>query len=101
MTLAPIGKAIAIILCQQGLYDIDPLRIQRLSTGGLAGTSVPIRGIVLIAFLAMQVGVNPCAFPSPIFLSGFMGSLPIVLGIPPQAGERERESGRRLRSCDG
>lgn len=68
---------------QQSRYDTDPLRVKRLSADRLASTSVPIRGVLLIAFLAVQVGVNPCTFPSRVFLGGFMRALPIALGIPP------------------
>ena len=71
------------ILWQQGLYDTDPLRIERLSANWLAGPSVPIRSIVSIAFLAVQVGVNPGALPPRVFLSGFMRALPVAPGIPP------------------
>jgi hypothetical protein len=67
---------------EQSLYDAHPLRIKRPSADRLVSTSVAIRGVLLIAFLAVEVGVNPCTFPSRIFLSGFMRSLPIALGIP-------------------
>jgi hypothetical protein len=35
----------------------------------------------------MQVGVDPGTFRAFIFLSGFMSTSPVALGIPPEAGE--------------
>ena len=37
----------------------------------------------LIAFLAMQVGVHPRTIGAFVLLSGFVGSRPIAIGIPP------------------
>src|SRR5262249_4521938 len=94
-----MSQSLAENLGEQSLCDAGPLRVQRLPAHRLTGASVPIRGIVLIAFLAVQVGVNPCTLPPLVFLGGFVGSLPIALGIPPKPGERPGESGGRFRGC--
>jgi hypothetical protein len=57
--------------------------------------------VALIAFLAMQVGVCPRTLDAFALLGGFVRSLPIALGIPPQSGEGVRDSGWRLGRRDG
>ena len=42
-----------------------------------------------IAFLAMQVGVHPRTLGPFVLLSGFVGSRPIALGVPPETRECE------------
>ncbi len=44
----------------------------------------------------MQVGVHPRTLYAFVLLRRFVGSRPIALGIPPQSGEGECESGWRL-----
>jgi len=51
------------------------------------------RRIALVAFLSVQVGVNPRTREVLVLLSRLVRPRPIVLGIPPQPGERVRESG--------
>lgn len=46
-------------LFQQSANNAHPFRIERLSTDWLASAAVPVGGVFLIAFLAMEVGVNP------------------------------------------
>jgi hypothetical protein len=46
-------------LSQQLRNDAEPFRIERFTTDGLPRPAVPVRCIALVAFLAMQVGVNP------------------------------------------
>ena len=55
-----------------------------------------ILSIALIAFLAMQIGVNPRSLEALILLGGFVRPIPIALSIPPQSGEGIRESGWRF-----
>jgi hypothetical protein len=47
------------LLFQQCLHDTQPFRIERLPAHGLACPAIPVGCVALIAFLAMQVGVNP------------------------------------------
>jgi len=58
--------------------------------------TVPVSGVALIAFLAVQVGVNPRTLDALVLLRGFVRSFPIALAIPPQPGEGKRESGWRF-----
>ena len=89
-------------LCESSTYpsndsdDAEPFRIQRLPANRLSRPTVPIGGIVLIAFLAMQIGVNPRAILAFVPLGGFVRSLPIVFCVPPQSGEGEGEFWGRL-----
>src|ERR1700687_4131897 len=46
-------------LSQQTTHDTEPFRIERLSANRLPRPTVPVRGVALIALLAVQVGVNP------------------------------------------
>ena len=83
-------------LSKQCRHDAQPFSIQRLPASGLSRPTIPIFCIALIAFFAMQVGVNPRTFDTFVLLSGFVRRLPIAFGIPPEPGERGRESGRRF-----
>ena len=62
----------------------------------LACPTVPVSSIALIAFLSMQVGVNPRAVLAFVLLGGFVRPRPVAFPIPPQSREGVRESGRRL-----
>jgi hypothetical protein len=88
-------------LSQQRFEDAKPFRIQRLPTNGLASPAVPVSGVALIAFLAMQIRVNSRSLDTLVRLGGFMRPFPIALAIPPQPGEGERESGWRLGRGEG
>jgi hypothetical protein len=81
---------------QQRSNDAQPLRIERLAAHGLTCPPLPIGGITLIAFLAVQVGMHPRTVTPFVLLGGFVRLLPIAFAIPPQSGEGVRESGWRL-----
>lgn len=83
-------------LSQQRCHNAKPLRIELLSANGLARPTIPVRCVTLIAFLAVKIGMNPTTLGTFVLLSGFVRSRPIALGIPPQSGEGECESGWRL-----
>jgi len=51
-------------LSQQVFCDAEPFRIERLSADGLASSTIPVRRIALIAFLAMQVASAPKPAPA-------------------------------------
>jgi hypothetical protein len=82
-------------LSQQRIHDGEPLRFEGLPANGLACATVPVGGIALIAFLTVQVSVNPRAIAF-VLLGRFVCSRPIAFGIPPQPGEGVRESGWRI-----
>jgi hypothetical protein len=48
-----------------------------------AGAVIPVTGIAQVAFLAVQVSMNPTAIGIVNFLGYFMGLLPISFGIVP------------------
>jgi hypothetical protein len=83
-------------LSQQVSYNGEPFGTQWLPANGLTRTTVPISCVALVAFLPMQVGVNPRTILAFVLLSGVVCSRPIALGIPPQSGEGVSESGWRL-----
>jgi hypothetical protein len=89
------------LLSEQISHDAVPLRIKRFSADGLACPTIPVGCIALIAFFPVQVCVNPRTLRALVLLSGFVGSCPVALGIPPQPGEGEGESGWRLGHVEG
>ena len=95
-TLDNVYEIAEHFLCQQRLYNAEPFRFQRFPAHGLARPVVPIGCIALIAFLAMQVGVNPRSLDAFVLLGGLVRPLPVALAIPPQSDEGVGESGWRL-----
>src|ERR1700687_1151054 len=59
-------------LAHQVAYDAAPLRVEWFSANGLSRSPVPVSRVLLIAFLAMQVGVHPGSLGSFILLCPFM-----------------------------
>jgi hypothetical protein len=94
--MAPQSQERLGLLSQQFFHDADPFRFEGLPANGLASATVPIGCVALIAFLAMQVSVNPRTIASFILLRGFVRPRPITFGVPPQSGQGDRESGWRL-----
>src|ERR1035437_1522253 len=82
-------------LFQQISRDAEPFHIEWLWANSLPCSTVPIRRVALITFFAMQVGVHPRTLHAFVLLSRCVGQIPIALGIPPQADERECEFRRR------
>lgn len=74
----------------------EPPPIKRLPANWLASPTVPVRCVALIAFLAVQVGVNPRSVDTFILLRGFVRPCPIAFPIRPQSSEREGKSGWRF-----
>jgi len=74
--------------CQQRCNNAEPFRVERLPAPGLARPAVPIRRVALIAFLAVQVRVNPRAIRPLVLLRGFVSTFPVTLCVPPQSGKR-------------
>jgi len=86
-----------VVRFQQRSRYVQPLCIERRPTDGLACPTIPIRRVVLIALLAMQVSMNPRPFGAFVLLGGLVRALPIAPGLPPQPGKGVRESRWRLR----
>src|SRR5439155_20975268 len=57
---------------------------------------VPVRRVVLIALLAVKISMHPRTLDAFVLLGGFVRSVPIALGIPPQSGKGMRESRGRF-----
>jgi hypothetical protein len=76
--------------------DAKPFRIERLSADRFSRPTVPVRRVVRIAFLTMQVGVHPRTLGPFVLLGRFVCPLPIALGVPPETIECESEFRRRL-----
>jgi hypothetical protein len=77
-----IARLIFEDLFQQASHDVEPFRIKSLPAHGLARPAIPIRSVVLITFLAVQVGVNPRTVTALILLSALVGPRPSAFGVP-------------------
>src|SRR5215471_17457204 len=73
---------------QQFLRDLLPFLFERQRRYGLAGAAIPIRGVPRIAFLPVQVRVNPRGFGVVDILRNFVRRVPVALRIVPQRKER-------------
>src|ERR1022692_4460405 len=65
----PAGPIRTAERSQQSSHNTDPFRVQRLSANRLSRPALPIGCVALIAFLAMQVGVNPRTLGAFVLLS--------------------------------
>jgi hypothetical protein len=83
-------------LAKQTFDNAEPFPVEWFSANGFARSAIPIGGVALIAFLAMQVGVYPRSLDAFVLLCGFVRPRPIAFGIPPQPGKGVRESAWRL-----
>ena len=70
-------------LHQQSFHDAEPFRIEWLPANRLASPTIPVGGVVLIAFLPVEVGMHPRTVVTFVPLGRFVGMSPIALGIPP------------------
>jgi hypothetical protein len=61
---------------------------------GFASTVVPVTGISRIAFLPVEIGVNPSRFGGVVILNQVMSLLPLPLRGKPQRPQRTGELGR-------
>jgi hypothetical protein len=75
---------------------IHPFILEGFPANGLTCTTIPVRRVVLIAFLAMEVSVDPRTLGAFVLLCRLVGSRPIALRVPPKSGECVGESGWRL-----
>ena len=83
-------------LLAQRLGDLEPLLLKRTLGWRLVGPPVPVTRIGRISLFAVQVGMNPGTRRSFVLLCRFVGLLPIVFGIPPQAREGKAQLARRF-----
>jgi len=56
---------------------VSPFLIKRLPANGPTRSTIPVRGIALVSFLAMQEGVDPRSVRTFALLHRFVHSLPI------------------------
>jgi hypothetical protein len=82
-TAPAITRIVSSLLSQQISHNGEPLGVEWFSANRLAGTTVPIACVALVAFLAVQVGVNTRTSGAFVLLSRFVGPSPITFGIPP------------------
>src|SRR6185369_4430446 len=68
---------------KQVFHEAAPFCLKGFPADGLTGPSIPVGCVVLITFLAMQIGMHPCPVYTFVLLSRFMGSCPITFGFPP------------------
>lgn len=78
---------------KQGLRDGSPFFRQRCvgQWGRAAGPGIPITGIGDVAFLPVQVGVNPVTLAASRSLAQFMCPRPIACSIMPERLEGQAQ----------
>jgi hypothetical protein len=80
---------------QQGFDNRAPLVVEVAARDRFAGSSVPVSGIRLIAFTAMQVRVHPRAVRTGDVLRDLMRAVPVASPFVPQRLECARHARRR------
>src|SRR5271166_5172709 len=80
---------------EQRTGDRLPFLVERRPADRLAGATVPIGGVAGVAFLAMQIGVDPIALPALVSLCGFVRAVPIAARVKPQRAQSRAQIRRR------
>src|SRR6266852_894160 len=75
----------------QCVHNCHPLRFEGACRHRFAGASIPIGGVGLVAFLTMQIGVDPSARPVLLLLGALVGRVPVSLGVVPQCLQGQAE----------
>lgn len=96
-----LSQGAEVDLSQQISRDVKPFRVERLAANWLTCPAIPVRGVALVAFFAMQIRMYPRTLDAFVLLGEFVRPLPIALSIPPQTRERETEARRRLGRGEG
>jgi hypothetical protein len=74
---------------------VAPFLLERKASRSPASAAVPVGRVGIVARFAMQIGMDPGTGWALILLSRLVGSRPVALGIPPQAGKGETYLARR------
>jgi hypothetical protein len=80
---------------QEGFNEGGPLGLQGGAVVFGAGAVVPVVGVPLLAFFAMQVSVDGHGVRGGELVDESVGAGPVVAGVPPESFERSGEVGRR------
>ena len=72
---------------QQGGDDLFPLRIEWRSTARLMSAVVPVGGVRRIAFLAVEISVDPGGIGCLDRLRDLVRLAPAAFGVPPECGQ--------------
>src|SRR5262245_39113043 len=88
-------------LLRQELFDDRfPLFFERGLRDGATGAAIPVRRVPEVAFLAVEIGVNPGAGFSVDVLRDAMRRVPVATRVVPERDKEGRESGRRVRELE-
>src|SRR5262249_4209128 len=83
-------------LVEQLAHDLLPLARQRLGRRRRARAPVPVARVVLVAFLAVQVGVHARGLRRLKAVDGSVRARPVALAVDPERAQRGAEPRRRL-----
>ena len=82
---------------QQGIEEGGPLGVEGGAFVGGAGEAVPVVGVGVRAFLAVEVGVDGHGVGGLEFVDEGVGAGPVTARVPPQGFEGRGQVGRRGR----
>src|ERR1700688_5040971 len=81
---------------EQRLRDGPPFLFERIPAHRLLCAAVPVGGVPGVAFLSMQIGVDPVARAAFVGLRGVVRAIPVALGVQPEGAKGVAECRRRL-----
>ena len=87
-------KQIETALTEQRTRDSVPLGIQRIRRHELTRAVVPVSGVSVIAFLPVQIGVDPRASPVLDAVGHLVRFIPVASRVVPQRLKRRRDRRR-------
>ena len=81
------------VLTQQGFDEGVPFGFEGGAAVLAAGLGVPVIGVPLLAFLAMQIGVDGHGVGRLYVIDAVMSARPVAFAVPPESDKRGSEAG--------
>jgi hypothetical protein len=82
---------------QQSLDNCAPFIVQIAAGDWFARLAIPIRGVRLITFATVQIGVDPRSIWRADVLRDLVSPIPVAAPLMPQGFQERRDAGRRCR----
>jgi hypothetical protein len=76
--------------------ELTALGLEALARYVAVSPAIPVGGVGGVAFLAVEIGMDPCAVPAGDVLGDLVSGVPVATAVVPESEERGRETGGRI-----